>query len=351
MSLIQKNAFNVYANYSSSIVTPKLIRLTNNLTIALFELMKLVPAKYVIMKALAENKINPDYPIVETSSGTFALGMGIVCAELKLPFLIISDPVIDKTLESRLKALGGQVQIVSSTVDQSDVQVLRLEQLNDYLKNNKQAFWPSQYNKADNRLAYYNFAEQLLESLGSQFTLISAVGSGGSSCGTIERLRQTNKNIKLVGVDTFGSVLFGLEKNVRKLRGLGNSIMPKNLIHEYFDQVHWMTADCAYKSTRVLHEKNGLYCGPTTGAAYHVAQWLAENNPDEQFVMISPDSGHRYATTIYDDFWLTHNHINLSGDYSTPKCLNNLADIKEPWSYLNWNRKSYSWIKNTSLTQ
>jgi cysteine synthase A len=116
-------------------MVPKLIKLRNNLTVALFELMKLVPANYVIMQALAQGKINPKYPIVETSSGTYALGLGIVCAELKLPFIIISDSVIDKTLEARLYALGGKVQFVSCTSDQFDVQTVRLECLREYLAN------------------------------------------------------------------------------------------------------------------------------------------------------------------------------------------------------------------------
>ena len=216
--LVQQNEQGTFLNYSSSISVPKLIKISSNLTVALFELMKLIPAKYTILKALKERKLDPNYPIVETSSGTYALGMAIVCAELKIPFFIISDPIIDDNLKSRLIALGGRVQIISSSTDSVDVQTLRLNALNDYLSTNPRGFWPAQYDNPENSESYYSFAELLLNQVGKDFTLVGAVGSGGSTCGTIERLRKDSNSIKLIGVDTFGSALFGLEKKPRKLK-------------------------------------------------------------------------------------------------------------------------------------
>ena len=343
--LIQRMDKDVFDNYSSTIITPKLVQVSSNLIIALFELMKLIPAKYTILNALKKGKIDPRYPIIETSSGTYALGMGIVCAELKIPFFIVSDPVIDEGLRSRLQDLGGKVQIISDKMDGLDIQSLRLEYLNEYLLKNKGAFWPAQYNNPENREAYSHFAEYLVSNIGSSFTLVGAVGSGGSTCGTIETLRKTNNNIKLVGVDTFGSVLFGLPKKDRKLRGLGNSIFPQNLIHKYFDQVHWVNEEIAISSVRRLHSSKGFFCGPTTGAAYHVGNWIAKNNSKEMVVVISPDSGYRYMSTAYNDNWLKINKINLSKDYSDVNHALALTHIEEPWSYFDWNRRTYKDVK------
>lgn len=90
-----KNEKKVYKSYSDAILLPKLIQLNQNLIMASFQLMKLMPAKYVIEKALKEGKIDPTYPIVETSSGTYALGLGIVCAEHGIPFiLLVTRPLI-----------------------------------------------------------------------------------------------------------------------------------------------------------------------------------------------------------------------------------------------------------------
>lgn len=339
--LIQKCNQGIYQNYSSSIANPKLIKLSANLTVALFELMKLVPAKYTLHKALKEGKIDPKCPIVETSSGTYALGLAITCSELKLPFLIISDPVIDEQLDAKLKELGGEVQIISTSAESLDVQTMRLNTLSDYLRENPHSFWPAQYDNPDNRHSYYGFADLLIDKMGNDFTLVGPVGSGGSTCGTIERLRQANDRIQLIGVDTFGSALFGLKVKNRKLRGLGNSLLPKNVIQHYFDQVHWLSAECAFKATRILHKTTGLFCGPTTGAAYHVAKWYAQTYPDESVVFIAPDSGHRYVQTVYNDTWLKEQKLDLSKDFSQGHKISRLAEAQEDWAYFNWNRKTY----------
>lgn len=334
----------IYHNYSSILNEAKLVKIRPNLVIALFELMKIIPAKYTIINAISNNRLDPAHPVVETSSGSYALGMGIVCAELKIPFIVISDPVIDRNLKNRLENLGGKVQIVSGAKHGQNVQIMRLNYLEEFLLKHKTSFWPSQYNNPENRYAYAPFAELLLKTIGKNFTLVGSVGSGGSTCGTIERLRMSNDQIKLVGVDTFGSILFGLPKQERKLRGLGNSIIPKNLIHEYYDQVHWVDEEIAISNIRKLHLSRGLFCGPTTGAAYHVANWIAENNKNEMVVVISPDSGYRYMNTAYNNDWLRSNYIAIDKFFDKSEEVSCLKNVKTPWSYYNWNRRSYKQV-------
>lgn len=334
----------IYQSYSSSILMPNLIQLDTNLFMASFHLMKLMPAKFVIEKALAEKRLDPKYPVIETSSGTYALGIGIVCGELGIPYVIISDPAIDGDLQRRLEDLGGNVQILTQALTADNPQIYRLNTLKEFLREEPQSFWPSQYNNPENQLAYGSFAEQLLTHLGNQFTLVGTVGSGGSTCGTVKFLREQNPDIRLVGVDTFGSVLFGLENGKRLLRGLGNSILPGNLEHQLFDQVHWVSAQDAFFHTRYLHAKKSCFHGPTTGAAYQVAKWVAAQNPDEKVVFIAPDSGHRYHANVYNDNWLKE-----IGVYGVPVTSAPLEVIKPrestgSWNYINWNRRSYETI-------
>jgi cysteine synthase len=331
----------LHQKYSDSILMPELIQLDSNLIMASFHLMKLMPAKYVIEKALKEKRLDPAYPIVETSSGTYALGIGIICAELGIPFHIVSDPAIDDDLQRRLNDLGGEVQILTQALTADNPQIFRLNTLKDYLHNHPGSFWPSQYNNPDNQLAYSLLADYFLENIGDQFTLVGTVGSGGSTSGTIQSLRKTNSKINLVGVDTFGSVLFGLENGKRMLRGLGNSILPGNLQHDLFDEIHWVSAQDAFTHTRQLHAKKSCFHGPTTGAAYQVAKWKAEQNKDEIVVFIAPDTGHRYHANVYNDIWLKE--VGLYGTTTTlsPHEVSKPIDAKDPWAYFKWNRKPY----------
>ena len=337
----------MYKKFSDSILLPNLIRIRENLIVAKFELMKILPAKHIIEKALSNNLIHPGVPIVETSSGTFALGLGIVCAELNIPFFIITDPIIDPALEQRLKQLGGKVQVLSDALKNNNPQQVRLNVLKEYLHEHPKAYWTCQYDNLENQNAYSPFSDFLISELGKDFTLVGAVGSGGSTCGTIKSARKKN-NIKLIGVDTFGSILFGLKNQKRILRGLGNSVMPKNLDHACFDEVHWVNASDAFLHTRQLNSQHALFCGPTTGATYQVANWIAANNPNEMVVFISADTGHRYQQTVYQDSWLFKNNLHLPIS-KMPIEIEHPDKIQDGWLYFKWKRRAYHEVMKVDL--
>ena len=331
----------VYGGVSSSLCTPNLVELRPKLVVASFQLMKIIPAKYIIERALRRGEIHSDYPVLESSSGTFALGMGIVCAEKGIPFHIVGDAAIDERLKVRLRHLGGKVQIVgSNTGTNENIQVLRMEALQERLQENPGSFWTKQYDNLDNQRAYGDFARQLIESLGTDITVVGAVGSGGSTCGTIKTLRELEPSIKLVGVDTFGSVLFGLPVGERRLRGLGNSLFPGNLDHACFDEVHWVNAPDAFGYARMLFNRCGLFCGPTTGAAFQVARWLERR--EKTVVFLAPDRGHRYVDTVYNDGWLHDNGFQQAAPTAVPQKVLSPSQAKAPWSYMTWGRRGLS---------
>ncbi len=334
----------VFESTSSSLCLPPLIRLRPKLVVAAFRLMKILPAKYIIETALERGEVHPDYPIVESSSGTFALGMGIVCAEKRIPFRIVCDSAVDARLAERLQHLGGKVQIVGSRGGaERNIQVLRLEALQEHLRESPRSFWTRQYDNLDNQRAYREFAEQLLRVLGNDLVIVGTVGSGGSTCGTIKTLREADPSIRLVGVDTFGSVLFGLPVGRRELRGLGNSIFPENLEHACFDEVHWVSARDAYDSTRKLHEEFGLFCGPTSGAAYQVARQL--DTRGKTVVFLAPDEGHRYADTVYNDAWMREHGFADVTPTEAPVRVTRPAQAQEPWAFIEWNRRTLDEVR------
>lgn len=336
-----RNSDHVFDSYSSAIYLPTLIRLGPRLVMASFRLMKSLPAKYIVERAIARREIDFNSPIVETSSGTFALGLGVVCAEKGISFHIVGDAAISPELEARLRQLGGTVQIIGTgdCSGEASIQVLRLEALKERLRREPTCFWPQQYDNLDNQRSYAPFASQLLNTFGEDIVVVGSVGSGGSTCGTIKSLRETNPSIKLVGVDTFGSVLFGLPNGPRLLRGLGNSVMPGNLEHECFDEVHWVSPIDAFQHTHLLHRKFGLFCGPTTGATYQVARFL-ETTSNTTVIFTSPDEGYRYQHTVYNQEWLRENDCLDREVSEKPTTATSLDQVVEPWSRILWNRRS-----------
>jgi cysteine synthase len=319
---------------------PRLVPLSHNLHAAVFPFMKIFPAEFCIRRAMQEGWISSQSLIVESSSGNMAMGLAIVCNLRGYRLTLVSDYACDAALRRRLQDLGARVEIVPKPAARGGFQTARLDRLEEIRRESSDSWWVNQYDNPCNPGAYSSFAAQLIEALGRVDILVGTVGSGGSMCGTISYLRRLFPDAMAVGVDTFGSVLFGQPDGPRHLRGLGNSLLPANLDHSLFDEVHWVTAAEAYKATRVLHQTSCLFCGGTSGAAWLVASYCAHNNPTAKVVCIFPDDGNRYADTIYEDNYLASQNLWLPELPKAPRCVSHPHEAGPTWSFMRWERRT-----------
>jgi S-sulfo-L-cysteine synthase (3-phospho-L-serine-dependent) len=330
---------------------PALIRLEDNFTAAAFPLMKIYPAFGCLEQGIAQGRINRDSLIVESSSGTMALGLAIVCQWTGHRLTVVSDYACDPLVQIRLKDLGANVEIVSGPSPVGGYQRARLDRVKEIQQENANSWWVNQYDNPANAEAYSRFAAQLAEELGSIDCLIGTVGSGGSVCGTASYLRLLFPELIVVGVDTFGSVLFGQPDAPRALRGLGNSLIPANLDHSLFDEVHWVSAAEAYTATRMLHRGKSLFRGGTSGACWQVARYWAERHPKLRTVCLFPDDGHRYVQTIYNDDYMAKSKLWLSTLPAKPREVQNPLEAGPHWSWMRWGRRTYQEVISTNSKQ
>ncbi|WP_196161413.1 pyridoxal-phosphate dependent enzyme [Reinekea sp. G2M2-21] len=343
----------VYSSISEARVLPELIRIDDNLIAAKFFLMKLLPAKFILERALKNGDINEDTVVLESTSGTFGLALALLCNQYNLKLILVSDPAIDVHLNNRLTELGARVDIVTEPAEVGGYQAARLERLAHYRRQHPNHFFPAQYENKMNPGAYAFFAEQLISAFGKVDILVGSVGSGGSMCGTLKALRTMHPQTMGVAVDSNVSMLFGRPDGGAKriIRGLGNSLMPQNLDHSVFDQVHWLNASEIACATRTLHKRHGLYCGPTSGAAFKVARYLADQNPDKKVVFICADEGYRYSDNIYSPTWWRENQLVEDDQLSlAPECITDPSMDAENWSYLPWHRRSLTEVMNPLST-
>jgi cysteine synthase A len=312
--------------------------------------MKIFPADFCVRRAREEGWINPQSLIVETSSGNMALGLAIICKLAGYRLNIVSDYACDGFLRRRLEDLGTKVDIVSAPLANGGYQQARLDRLAEIRAATPDHWWVSQYDNPGNPGAYSFFAGQLIEELGRVDCLVGTVGSGGSMCGTTGYLRELFPEMYAIGIDTFGSVLFGQPDHPRKLRGLGNSVLPQNLDHTIFDEVHWISAAEAYTATRMLHRSTSLFCGGTSGAAWLVARHWARCNPKAKVVCIFPDDGYRYTDTIYNDEYLWKENLWLSELPEKPIEVVSPLEAGPHWSKLHWAKRKRSEVVETALS-
>jgi cysteine synthase A len=334
----------IEASSVDALALPRLVRLRPNLIGMAFPLMKLLPARFIVRKALEEKRLEPGGRIAETTSGTFGLALAMVARLQGHPLTLVSDPAVDAPLRRRLEDLGATVHVVREPGPAGGFQQARLEVLERVLAENPGSFCPRQYTNPHNPGSYAPCAEQLVHAAGAVDCLIGTVGSGGSVCGIASYLRLMFPELVVIDVDTHRSVIFGQSDagGGRLLRGLGNSLMPPNVDHAAFDLVHWVGAAEAFRATRQLHRDHALFMGPTSGAAYLVADWWARENPDALGAVIFPDEGYRYQDTVYDDAWLAENGLLRDALPAAPVEWERPHDGADPWAFHRWGRRAFA---------
>jgi len=332
----------VFNEITEAGLLPRIVHIDGNLYGAVFNLMKMVPARYILRRAVETGQIGPDTVVIETTSGTFGLALAMQTALLRRRLILVSDPVIDANLHRRLSDLGATVDIVEKPDEPGGFQAARLRRLAELQAELPDSFCPQQYSNPDNPASYQVVADHLADALGRIDCLVGPVGSGGSMCGTTGALRALGQPVRSIGVDTHHSLLFGQPDGHRDLRGLGNSLMPANLDHSVFDEVHWCTAAEAYAATRLSHRDHALFQGPTSGAAYLVARWWAQTNPDATCVVMLPDEGYRYQATVYDDEWLARHGMAADAVADKPEETSDPTRPGTRWTRYAWNRRHLS---------
>lgn len=335
---------------------PRIVKLSDGLFGASFFLMKLLPARFMLERAVEHGLLKSGGTICESSSGTFGLALAMLAVQYGYKLLLVSDSWLDPQLRRRLAELGSHLEIVDRPARSGGLQQARLDRLAEYLNKIPDSYWPSQYSNKDNPLAYGKFAEMLVERVGKIDCLVGPVGSGGSMCGTTRFLRAIFPDLHAVGVDTPNSILFGQPAdNVSVsnviVSGIGGAIVPSNVDHRQFNEIHWLTPAEVFQATHRLHQAHGLFMGPSSGAAYRVADWWSRNNPGKNVVAIFPDEGHRYVETAYDESWLSSVTGWPTSIRQEPVTIETPTVELTGWSSYCWRRRTLVEVLSSSTDQ
>ncbi|MBA2948883.1 PLP-dependent cysteine synthase family protein [Streptomyces himalayensis] len=266
------------------------------------------PALHMIAVARERGDLAPGAPIIESTSGTLGLGLALAGITYGHPVTLVTDPGMEPLMVHQLRALGAHVDMVTEPHARGGWQEARRQRVHELLVAQPSAWCPDQYNNPDNVAAYAALALELVVQLGRIDVLVAAVGTGGHSAGIARTLRTFNPELRLVGVDSVNSTVFGQPAGPRLMRGLGSSIHPGNVDHAAFDEVHWVAPGEAVWACRELARGHYASGGWSVGAVALVAKWLARKEPEKtRIVAVFPDGVHRYWNTVYsDDFCRRH---------------------------------------------
>ncbi|KUO14997.1 PLP-dependent cysteine synthase family protein [Streptomyces dysideae] len=260
------------------------------------------PGLHMVERARARGELQPGRPVVESTSGTLGLGLALAGMVYGHPVTLVTDPGLEPSMTRLLAAYGAKVDLVEKPHATGGWQQARRDRVAELLAEHPGAWCPDQYNNPDNVSAYTPLALELASQMGHIDVLVCSVGTGGHSAGISRVLRQLYPGLRLVGVDTVGSTIFGQPNRPRLMRGLGSSIYPRNVAYDDFSEVHWVAPAEAVWACRQLAGSHYATGGWSVGAVALVAGWVARTSArNTRVVAVFPDGPQRYLETVYDD--------------------------------------------------
>lgn len=272
--------------------------------------MKDRPALHMVSKARERGELVDGAPIVESTSGTLGLGLALAGIVYDHPVTLVTDPGMEPIVQRMLAAYGARIDLVTEPHPVGGWQQARRERVDQLLGEQRGAWCPDQYNNPDNVTAYAGLADELAAQLGRIDILVCSVGTGGHSAGTYRALQRHFPHLRLIGVDTVGSTIFGQPAASRLMRGLGSSIHPRNVDYDAFDEVHWVAPHEAVWTCRQLAATHHASGGWSVGAVALVASWVARtHDPDVRVAAVFPDGPQRYFDTVYNDDYCARHRL------------------------------------------
>ena len=274
-------------------------------------------ALHIVESAEKKGILKPGDTIIETTSGNtgFSLAMVSLIKGYKCILAVSSKSSTDKI--DMLKAMGAKVYVCPANVSADDPRSYYevAKRLHSEIKG---SIYINQYFNDLNADAHYSSTgpEIWNQTDGNITHLIVCSGTGGTISGTARYLKEKNPNIKVIGVDAYGSVLKKYHETGEfdeneiypyRIEGLGKNLIPSVTDFEIIDKYVKVTDEDSAHSARQLVKYEGIFVGYTSGAAFQAIKQLndeKEFNKSDVIVVIFPDHGSRYLSKIYSDKWM-----------------------------------------------
>lgn len=275
-------------------------------------------ALHIIEEAERQGILTPGDTIIETTSGNtgFSIAMVSIIKGYECILAVSSKSSADKI--DMLKSMGAKVYVCPAHVNADDprsyYQVAK--RLHEEIKG---SIYINQYFNQLNIDAHYNSTgPEIWNQTNGEIThLVACSGTGGTISGIAKYLKEQNPNVKIIGVDAYGSVLKKYhetrefdEKEIYpyRIEGLGKNLIPTATDFDLIDKFVKVTDEESAHTAREISNSEGLFVGYTSGAAMQALKQLnaeGEFKTTDKVVVVFPDHGSRYMSKVYSDKWMS----------------------------------------------
>ncbi|MDG2027718.1 MAG: cystathionine beta-synthase [Acidimicrobiales bacterium] len=264
------------------------------------------PAIAMIDAAEREGLLKPGGTIVEPTSGNTGIGLAIVAAQRGYRCVFVMTDKVGSEKVDLLRAYGAEVVVCPVAVAPEDPQSYysTAERLVNEIPG---AFRPNQYHNQTNPQAHYDTTgpEIWRQTDGKITHFIAGAGTGGTLSGVGRYLKEQNPDVQVIAADPEGSVYSGGSGRPYLVEGVGEDFFPDTYHADLVDDTIAVSDRDSFLTARRVTQEEGLLIGGSGGTAVNAALKVAEGcTPDDLVVVLVPDNGRLYLSTVFDDEWM-----------------------------------------------
>ncbi|MFJ8625994.1 2,3-diaminopropionate biosynthesis protein SbnA [Kitasatospora sp. NPDC093550] len=261
----------------------------------------------MIEAAERAGRLREDSVLVESSSGNLGVALSLIAASKGYAFLCVTDSRCNLTTRRLMEVFGARVHTVTEADPVTGLLGARLAHVRRLVEEDDRYVWLNQYQNPENWGAHYRWTAP---AIAGQFpeldVLFVGAGTTGTLMGCARWFKEHRPGVRIVAVDSVGSVSFGGPAAPRWIPGLGSGVRPAMLDEEYVDEVRMVEEVDTVRMCHRLAARGFLLGGSTGTAVAGAAAWLADHDPEGRLtaVTLSPDLGERYLDTVYQTNWV-----------------------------------------------
>ena len=285
-------------------------------------------ALYILNKAESSGLINKGDTIIETTSGNTGFSLAMVSLLKGYNCVLAVSSKASKDKINMMKSLGAKIYVCPSNVPADDPRSYYrvAKRLSEEIKSS--VYINQYFNELNIKAHYSSTGPEIWSQTNGEIThLIACSGTGGTISGIGRYLKEKNKDIKIIGVDAYGSILKKYhetgeldanEIHSYRIEGMGKNIVPSATDFDIIDKFVKVTDSESAHMARNITLNEGIFVGYTSGAAMQAAKQLDEEgefDKNSNIVIVFADHGSRYLSKIYSDEWMNNQGFYDSNFY------------------------------------
>ncbi|MDB5068369.1 MAG: 2,3-diaminopropionate biosynthesis protein SbnA [Chloroflexi bacterium] len=268
--------------------------------------IKLKAATEMVEAAERDGLLTPESILIESSSGNLGVALSMLAASKGYRFLCVTDARCNLQTRRLMEALGSQVHVIGEPDAVGGLLGARLDFVRALCASDRRYVWLNQYTNPGNWEAHYR---RTAPAIGRHFprldVLFVGAGTTGTLMGCARYFRAWHRPVRIVAVDSVGSVTFGGAPSRRLIPGLGAGVRPPLLDESFVDEFVLVEEQDTVRACHRLARRGVLFGGSTGTVVSGAMDWLARNDaPELTTVAIAPDLGERYLDTVYQPRWV-----------------------------------------------